>query len=47
VTALFLSYGGSSILSLMFLVGIVFNVAWRNFKAVNQEFQNLRCYPRQ
>ena len=46
VTAPFLSYGGSSILSLMFLAGLVLNVAWRNIKAVNRELLDLRCIPR-
>ena len=46
VTAPFLSYGGSSILSLMFLAGLVLNVSWRNIKTVNQELSSMRCIPR-
>ncbi|MGN0867639.1 MAG: FtsW/RodA/SpoVE family cell cycle protein [Oligosphaeraceae bacterium] len=45
VTAPFLSYGGSSVISLMFLMGLVFNVARRNAAAMWREVGNQRCLP--
>ncbi len=45
VTAPFLSYGGSSVISLMFLMGLVMNVARRNSAAIWQEVGNQRCLP--
>lgn len=45
VTAPFLSYGGSSVISLMFLIGLVLNVARRNSAAMWQEVGNQRCLP--
>lgn len=43
VTAPFLSYGGSSVISLMFLVGLVLNVHRRNQAAVWRELGSQRC----
>lgn len=45
VTAPFLSYGGSSLISLMFLMGLVLNVNLRNRAEVAREISNLRCLP--
>ena len=45
VTAPFLSYGGSSIISLMFLIGLVLNVNLRNRVAVSQEISSQCCLP--
>ena len=46
VTAPFLSYGGSSVISLMFLLGLVFNVSRRNAKAIWSEIGTQRILPR-
>ncbi len=43
VTAPFLSYGGSSMMSLMFLAGLVLNVSTRNYRAGMDEMSNQRC----
>ena len=45
VTAPFLSYGGSSLISLMFLVGLVLNVNLRNRAEVARELSSQRCLP--
>ncbi len=45
VTAPFLSYGGSSLVSLMFLMGLVLNVNLRNRAEVAREVSNQRCLP--
>ena len=45
VTAPFLSYGGSSLISLMFLMGLVLNVNLRNRAEVAREISNQRCLP--
>ncbi|MBR6470509.1 MAG: cell division protein FtsW [Victivallales bacterium] len=45
VTAPFLSYGGSSIISLMFLIGLVLNVNLRNRAAVSREISSQCCLP--
>lgn len=45
VTAPFLSYGGSSVISLLFLVGLVLNVSRRNTAAFWEEVGNQRCLP--
>lgn len=42
VTAPFLSYGGSSMLSLMCCIGIVFNIVRRNGIAIQNEMQKLK-----
>ena len=42
VTAPFLSYGGSSIMSLAFMVGMVLNVHRRNAAAIQEELYNQR-----
>ena len=45
VTAPFLSYGGSSLISLMFLMGLVLNVNLRNRAEVAREIGKQRCLP--
>lgn len=45
VTAPFLSYGGSSLVSLMFLIGLVINVSIRNSQAIWDEIGSQRCLP--
>lgn len=45
VTAPFLSYGGSSIISLMFLIGLVLNVNLRNRAEVSREISSQCCLP--
>ena len=45
VTAPFLSYGGSSLISLMFLMGLVLNVNLRNRAEVAHEIGKQRCLP--
>ena len=45
VTAPFLSYGGSSLISLMFLLGLVLNVNLRNRAEVAREIGKQRCLP--
>ena len=45
VTAPFLSYGGSSIISLMFLIGLVLNVNLRNRAEVSREISSQCCQP--
>ena len=45
VTAPFLSYGGSSLISLMFLIGLVLNVSRRNIQAIWDEIGTQRCLP--
>ncbi len=44
VTAPFLSYGGSSIISLMFLLGLVLNVSTRNYKAYWEKIGKMHAY---
>ena len=45
VTAPFLSYGGSSMISLMFLMGLVMNVSLRNHAEVTRELGRQRLLP--
>lgn len=45
VTAPFLSYGGSSMVSLMFLIGLVLNVCQHNYRTIYNELINQRCVP--
>ena len=45
VTAPFLSYGGSSILSMMMCMGLIFNIAHDNSTQIWQEIQKLRYSP--
>ena len=45
VTAPFLSYGGSSLISLMFLMGLIMNVSLRNHAEVTSELSRQRLMP--
>lgn len=45
VTAPFLSYGGSSILSLMFMCGMVFHISHRNHRDIYNEMLAMRFAP--
>ncbi len=45
LTAPFLSYGGSSIISILLCVGLVFNVCRRNLAALHQEMLDTKVIP--
>jgi len=45
LTAPFLSYGGSSIISILLCVGLVFNACRRNLAAIHQEMLDTKVIP--